>query len=237
MPADTNKSTIYTNTTVNGAAATTGAKVPAGFLLDPGPENRDEKFQVQPDGSYKLILSPNPEKKDMGLGCRLKSTEAFSAGKFCADIKAIQTIADGAVFAFYLASRNPGDDGRVADWDEVDFEFLAKADKQGVVQTNYFHKQGTGSTNEAGDHGEYHPHQSADWSNYCIDWSGSTASFSINGKEVSRTKKADISPETWMPMYGYVSIWGIDLPDWSGRISTLQSDVQAYIKNIKFEKK
>lgn len=191
----------------------------------------------------KLVASPPKGKIKLGPACdeitaavsvRLKSKKAYAAGRFCADVKPVQTNADGIVFAMYTASRNPGDDCRVENWDELDLEWLAK---DGTLETNVWHNMGKEKnsimTNE--NHEKHTEGIPKEWARYCIEWTkDGSVKFEVDGKELKRSKTSSIG-KPWKPMYGYFSIWGGDIPSWSGSVVGMKEDAFGFIRNVTFE--
>jgi hypothetical protein len=222
------------------------AGLPPDFILDPGPENSDANFQPQPDGSIKLVASPPI--RDINLGqngktckdltktatsVRLKSKKAYTAGKFCADIMPVQEAANGVVFAMYTANRNPGDDCRSEHWDELDLEWLAKDGPTGTVETNVWHDMGKqDDPNMTSHNAEKYTSAPKGWGSYCIEWfDDGSVKFSVNGTEIKRKGTSSINKK-WRPMYGYISIWGGDLPGWSGSVKEMKKDAYGFVKNV-----
>jgi beta-glucanase (GH16 family) len=225
------------------------AGLPPDFILDPGPENSDANFQPQPDGSIKLVASPPireidlsqnakpcPQKSLTATSVRLKSKKAYTAGKFCADIMPVQEAANGVVFAMYTANRNPGDDCRVEDWDELDLEWLAKDGSKGIVETNVWHDLGSkelGKPPMTNPNAEKYYEAPKGWGSYCIEWfEDGSVKFSVNGVEIPRGDKIKSIGKPWRPMYGYISIWGGDFPGWSGSVREMKKDAYGFVKNV-----
>jgi hypothetical protein len=173
------------------------------------------------------------------MSVRLKSKQAYKAGKFCADIKPAQN-ADGVVFAMYTASRNPGDDCRMENWDELDLEWLAGPSHKGELETNVWHNRGgPGMTSP---NAVVHKGQpTTEWASYCIEWTNGpnddkgSVKFYVNGKElpILQPEKSSIDVK-WRPMYGYFSIWGAVIDGWSGSVRNLKEDAFGFVKNVTF---
>ncbi len=71
-----------------------------------------------------------------------------------------------------------------------------------------------------------------EWGRYCIEWfNDGSVKFSLNGEELKRTKTSSIG-KPWRPMYGYFSIWGGDIPEWSGTVKDMKEDAFGFVKNI-----
>ena len=179
------------------------------------------------DGSLQFTLTPNGSPS--ASGARIRSSQKFSSGRFCADVKPFQRDVSGPVFAMYVADKNPVN-RKTDSWHELDFEFLAHKRAAGVW-TNHFY-----GFPPAIDEGSFKTPQPAlstfdDFSRYCIEFSDQRAQLYINGN----LHETFIVPGPWNEMYAFVSIWGEDIPTWSGTVSDLAEPESAWIKNMRFE--
>ncbi len=193
------------------------------YVVEEGPA----QITPQTDGSLQFTLTPTGGPR--GLSARIRSVQKFSSGRFCADIKPFQNDAPGPVFAMYVADKNPLDRATES-WHEIDFEFLANSRAKGVW-TNHFYGRAP-----AVDRGQFKPEQPPmttfdDFATYCIEFSNQRARLYIN-QELHETY---LVPGPWNEMYAFVSIWGEDIPTWSGLVSTLTQPESAWIKNMRFE--